>query len=294
MEITVITLNNVQCTVRSTTRTTMTTMTMKRRRKRLKHSIPMTLSSLTTVRRRRSRMLWRHLPNRSRCSTRRRWKWWRGRRRTLSLQCMTTDHVLSADFHGTFLRKCGLNVVAMTVCSVRRDILCSVHHEIRQNKATATDLVVTICSNWPLNASYPMHLGAMLQMMIEDENKKELYGFIVEHEHYPILQSALKQYAGTELQGHIKQMANLCRTVGAEKFCSLSINILDAIKTVLEGGAFELDFAPLLMATTPKQKKPTPQPTSPMTLKQSGKGDEVWCFESDRIFALLFPAYWSM
>ena len=151
----------------------------------------------------------------------------------------------------------------------------SVHHEIRQKQATATDLVVTMCSNWPLNASYPIHLGAMLMHMIEDESKKSLYGFITEHEQYPVLQSALKQYAGTELQGHIKQMANLCRTVGAEKFNSLSVNVLDAFKTVLEGGSFELDFGPLLMATTPKKQKVTPQQPSPMALMQSGKGDEV-------------------
>ena len=154
-------------------------------------------------------------------------------------------------------------------------MLTSLHHEVRQNKAIATDLVVSICSSWPLNAAYPIHLGAMLLHHVEDESKKNYYGFIVEHEQYPVLQSALQQYSGAELQGHIKQMANLCKTVGPEKFSSLSVNVLDAFKTVLEGGAFELDFGPLLMATTPKAKPVTPQQESPMALKQSGKGDEV-------------------
>ena len=42
--------------------------------------------------------------------------------------------------------------------------------------------------------------------------------------------------------------------IGPEKFSSLSVNVLHAFKTIIEGGAFELDFGPLLMATSPRAK----------------------------------------
>merc|ERR1712154_588266 len=108
------------------------------------------------------------------------------------------------------------------------------------------DFVIGICSKWPLNASYPIHLGAMLTMHGEDESKSTLYSFILDDPHYDELSSALKQYSGSDIQAHIKQMANLCNTVGATKFASLSPNILKSFKSALDGNAFELDFSPLL------------------------------------------------
>merc|ERR1712154_724319 len=131
-----------------------------------------------------------------------------------------------------------------------KELLESLYDAMMENEAACNDLVVGICRLWPINASYPIHFGAMLQMIIEEESKSDLYAFIVHHEHYHILQSHLKQYSGSELQGDIKQMANLCNTVGAEKFSSLSLNILQSFKNLLNGHKFQLDFGPLLKQTT--------------------------------------------
>eukprot|EP00483_Globobulimina_turgida_P005955 UN05965 len=103
-----------------------------------------------------------------------------------------------------------------------------------------------------MDALYPIHLGAMMEMIISDEKKEDLYSSIIHHKHYYILQKELKQYCGSLLQADIKQMANLCNTVGSDKFSCLAINILHSFKKLLNQNGnskskkFELDFAPLL------------------------------------------------
>merc|ERR1712048_396013 len=137
------------------------------------------------------------------------------------------------------------------------------------------DFVIGICSTWPIDAPYPIHLGAMLQMFIENDSKSHLYGFIVNHQDYAILQDALKQYSGSDIQSHIKQMANLCKTVGHEKFTSLSANILQSFKNVLEGGEFVLDFAPLLQQSNDESNETSNQSAetskAPITNKEFKK-----------------------
>merc|ERR1712113_1088711 len=154
-----------------------------------------------------------------------------------------------------------------------KELLEFIYNELYKNKEALNDFIVTICTLWPINASYPIHFGAMIQMVIEDTSKSDLYGFIINNKHYNILQSELSKYSGTNLVGHIKQMANLCNTVGADKFSLLSLNILDAFKTVLNGGKFELDFGPLLKQTTPKKTK-RKKDFGPL-LKQSTQNDET-------------------
>merc|ERR1712228_542567 len=74
---------------------------------------------------------------------------------------------------------------------------------------------------------------------------------------------------------HIKQMANLCNTVGVEKFASLSSNILKSIKTVLDGGKFELDFAPLLQQQPQNDDEKTPTKTENKSVPKATKSKSI-------------------
>merc|ERR1712129_490213 len=127
-----------------------------------------------------------------------------------------------------------------------KSLLECAYNGLCSNNDAMNDFVTSICSKWPLDASYPIHFGAMLRMIIEDKSKSQFYSFIVDNKDYNILQNALNQYSGSDIQANIKQMANLCNTVGIEKFATLSANILKSFKNALEGQAFLLDFAPLL------------------------------------------------
>ena len=134
-----------------------------------------------------------------------------------------------------------------------------IYVELSKNIECAQDFVTGICTLWPINASYPIHLGAMLQMIIEDKTKYKYYGFIIDHPHYNILSNQLQQYSGIELQAHIKQLANLCNLWGSNKFSLLSLSILDSFRNLLKGGKFELDIAPLLKQQQQQQQQQQPQ-----------------------------------
>ena len=127
------------------------------------------------------------------------------------------------------------------------------------NKQASEEFVTQMLSLWPKSANYPMHVGYFVKIVIGNKANAKIYRFVTESEHFEQLEVLLQNYEGMELQEHIRELANMMRLFGVAKIRLLAIDILKAVKNVIEGKKFDLDtaalFAPPQSASEPTALK---------------------------------------